>query len=146
DPFFTAERMRALEPRVRKIAREIVGALPRGAAVDAVADVGRQVAVRAQADWLGLHGTENELLASMAENHAATRSRDRSRAAAAAAAFDGMVSAQVSRRRRMGGSRPNDPTTELLGTAVNGKLLPDADVVSILRNWTAGDLSSMAAA
>jgi cytochrome P450 len=29
---------------------------------------------------------------------------------------------------------------------INGELLPDADIVSILRNWTAGDLASMAAA
>jgi cytochrome P450 len=34
----------------------------------------------------------------------------------------------------------------LLEVSVNGELLPDADIVSILRNWTAGDLGSMAAA
>ena len=46
----------------------------------------------------------------------------------------------------MGSAAPKDPTTELLGVAVNEKLLPDADIVSILRNWTAGDLGSIAAA
>jgi len=43
-------------------------------------------------------------------------------------------------------SAPKDPTTELLQVLVNGQPLPDADIVSILRNWTAGDLGSMAAA
>ena len=146
DNFFTSECMRALEPRIRGIAHEIVCALPRGATVDAVTDIGYPLAARAQADWLGWQGIEGELLAWMAENHAATRSRDRSQAAAAAAAFDEIVLAQVRRRRQMGNAAPKDPTTELLTTTVDGELLPDADIVSILRNWTAGDLGSMAAA
>jgi cytochrome P450 len=146
DSFFTPERMAVLEPRVRRIAGEIVGALPRGGTVDAVTEIGYPFAVRAQADWLGWQGIEDELLAWMARNHAATRSRDRSRTAAVAAAFDEMVLAQVQRRRRLGSAAPRDPTTELLEVAVNGDLLTDADIVSILRNWTAGDLGSMAAA
>jgi cytochrome P450 len=146
DPFFTPERMAALEPRVRRIAHEIVGALPRGATVDAVTDIGYPFAVRAQADWLGWQGIEDELLAWMAENHAATRSKDRSRTAAVAAAFDEIVLAQVRRRRQLRSAAPKDPTTELLEVTVNGELLPDADIVSILRNWTAGDLGSIAAA
>jgi cytochrome P450 len=146
DPFFTPERMAALGPRVREIAHEVMRALPRGATVDAVTEIGYPFAVRAQADWLGWQGVENELLAWMAENHAATRSRDRSRTAAVAADFDAIVLAQVRRRRHMGSSAPKDPTTELLEVVVNGDPLPDADIVSILRNWTAGDLGSIAAA
>lgn len=146
DPFFTPERMRTLEPRLRTIAREIMSGLPRGATVDAVIDIGYPFAVRAQADWLGWQGIEDELLTWMAQNHAATRSTDRSRMAAVAAAFDDIVAAQVRRRRRLDSAAPKDPTTELLQVVVNGRLLPDADIVSILRNWTAGDLGSMAAA
>lgn len=146
DAFFTPERMHALEPRLLTIAREIVGALPRRVTVDAVTGIGYPFAVRAQADWLGWQGIEDELLGWMAENHAATRSTDRSRTAAVAEAFDEMVAAQVRRRRRLGVDAPDDPTTELLQVVVNGQLLTDADIVSILRNWTAGDLGSMAAA
>jgi cytochrome P450 len=82
----------------------------------------------------------------MAQNHAATRSSDRSRTASVAAAFDEIVLAQVQYRRQMGSAAPRDPTTELLEVVVNGELLPDADIVSILRNWTAGDLGSIATA
>lgn len=146
DPFFAPARMRALEPRLRKIAREISASLPPNTTVDAVTDIGYPLAVRAQADWLGWQGIEDELLAWMADNHAATRSADRSRTAAVAAAFDQIVLKQVRRRRQMGSDAPQDPTTELLSVTVNGMLLSDADIVSILRNWTAGDLGSMAAA
>lgn len=146
DSFFTPERMATLEPRIRRIAYEIVGALPRDATVDVVAEIGYPFAVGAQAEWLGWQGAEGELLAWIAENHAAARSMDRSRCAAVAAAFDEIILAQVCRRLRMSGAAPKDPTTELLDIEVNGKPLPDADIVSILRNWTAGDLGSIAAA
>jgi cytochrome P450 len=145
DRFFTPDRMRALEPRVRAIAVEIVLSLPREVTLDAVTAIGYPFAVRAQAEWLGWQGAEGDLLAWMADNHAATRSIDRSRTAAVAAAFDEIVAAQVRARRRLGSSAPNDPTTELLEVVVDGQPLADADVVSILRNWTAGDLGSIAA-
>lgn len=146
DRFFTPERMAALEPRLRAIAGEVVSALPRGAAVDAVTRIGYPFAVRAQADWLGWQGIEDRLLAWMADNHAATRSADRARTAAVAAAFDDLVLAQVRRRRVAGRTAGDDPTSQLLAVEVGGRTLPDADIVSILRNWTAGDLGSMAAA
>ena len=146
DSFFTPDRMRTLEPRVRRIAHEIIGAVPRGVTIDAVTEIGYPFAVRAQADWLGWQGDEDRLLAWMGENHAATRSRDRSQTAVVAAAFDDLVLSQVRGRREMGSAAPKDPTTELLEIALNGALLPDTDIVSILRNWTAGDLASMAAA
>lgn len=146
DRFFTEERMAELEPRLRRVAAEIVGGLGRGVTVDAVREIGYPFAVRAQAEWLGWQGIEEQLLGWMAENHEATRSQDRARTARAAAAFDEMVMGQVKRRREMGSGAPWDPTTELMRVEMEGVLLPDADIVSILRNWTAGDLGSMAAA
>ncbi len=146
DPFFTPDRMRALEPRLRTCAREVVSALPRHAVVDAVTEFGYPFAVRAQANWLGWLGAEEALLAWMGENHAATRSADRSRTAGVATAFDELVAAQIGRRRQLGSAAPHDPTTELLHVCVNGQPLSDADILSILRNWTAGDLGSIAAA
>ncbi len=146
DPFFTPERMAALEPRLQACAAAIVSALPREATVEAVTELGYQFAVRAQTTWLGWEGTEDDLVRWMRQNHAAARLTDRSRTAAVAAAFDEIVSAQVRRRRELGAAAPLDPTTELLRVRVDGRALPDADIVSILRNWTAGDLGSIAAA
>jgi cytochrome P450 len=146
DPFFTPPRMRALEPRVRRVAREIVGSLVAAGTAEAVHEIGYPFAVRAQTDWLGWHGAEDDLLAWMHRNHAATRSMDRTETAAVAAAFDDIVRQQIQRRREVGSAPPGDPTSELLEVRVDGRPLPDADIVSILRNWTAGDLGSLAAA
>jgi cytochrome P450 len=145
DRFFTPDRMQALAPAIRRIAGDLVEALPRRVTIDAVTDIGYPFAVRAQAEWLGWQGLEDDLIAWMHSNHAATRSQDRTRAAAVAAAFDEMVLAQVKRRRRLGDAAPQDPTTELLRATVESEPLSDADIVSILRNWTAGDLGSIAA-
>jgi cytochrome P450 len=146
DPFFSPERMQALERRLRVIALEIVTGLPRATTVDAVAEVGYQFAVRAQTEWLGWHGAERDLLTWMADNHAASRFGDKVRTAAVAAAFDEIVIGQIRRRRELGVAAPMDPTTELLSMSVDGRPLRDEDIVSILRNWTAGDLGSIAAA
>ncbi len=146
DGFFVPEHIAALEPRVRAIANAIVAALPRGTAVDAVAEIGRPFAVRAQAAWLGWQGIEGELLAWMADNHAATRSGDTARNAAVATTFDEIIRRQLHRRRTLGQAAPADPTTALLAATLDGQPLDEADIVSILRNWTAGDLASIAAA
>jgi hypothetical protein len=91
------------------IARDTIRALPRNAAFDAVTEIGYPFAVRAQAEWLGWQGIEDQLLAWMRENHAATRSKDRTRTAAVAEAFDEMVLAQVRRRRQMGTAARTTP-------------------------------------
>jgi cytochrome P450 len=146
DGFFAPAQIAALEPRVRAIADALVAALPRGTVVDAVAEIGRPFAVRAQTAWLGWQGIEDELLAWMADNHAATRSGDTARSAAVAAAFDEIIRRQLRRRHAPGQADPVDPTTALLTATLDGQPLSEADIVSILRNWTAGDLASMAAA
>lgn len=146
DRFFTAERTAALEPRVREIAEALVADLPRRVSVDAVTGIGRPFVVRAQTDWLGWHGVDARLLAWMTDSHAATRSADRERTAAVAEAFEAIVVEQVARRRALGDAAPDDPTTELVRLVHDGRLLDDGEIVSILRNWIAGDLGSVAAA
>jgi len=146
DPFFSTERIAVLEPRVRAIADALIKGLPRNTTIDAVAEIGRPLAVRTQTDWLGWQGTEDRLLAWIAENHDATRSGNREQTTVVAAAFDEMIGVQVEQRRRLGDAAPNDPTTELVNAHVGDRALDDAEIVSILRNWTAGDLGSVAAA
>ena len=116
------------------------------AAVDAIADLGTPFAVRTQSTWLGWPtDIEDELVAWMADNTAATASGDRTRTAEVAARFDAIVGTQVRARRDGGDDAPDDVTTRLLHEAVDGRPLTDDEVVSVLRNWTAGDLGSLAA-
>jgi len=146
DRYLTASAVAAQEPQCRAHAATIVDALPRGSTVDAVAELGTPFAVRTQAAWLGWPpDIEGELVDWMADNFAATRSSDRARTAKVAAGFDALVGRQVRLRREAEETAPPDVTTRLLHETVHGRPLTDAEVVSILRNWTAGDLGSLAA-
>jgi cytochrome P450 len=146
DRYLTASAVAAQEPQCRAHAAAIVDALPRRSTVDAIAEFGTPFAVRTQVTWLGWPAAiEDELVAWMADNFAATRPGDRARTAEVAARFDALVGGQVRVRREAGESAPRDVTTSLLHETVDGRALTDEEVVSILRNWTAGDLGSLAA-
>ncbi|HET7725158.1 MAG TPA: cytochrome P450, partial [Propionibacteriaceae bacterium] len=146
DPFFAPSRMASLEPAVAAVARELVDAVPYGSAVDAVGDLGARFAVRAQSVWLGWPRLlEDELLRWMDDNHAATRSGDADRTRAVAERFDAIIRRLVTARR--GQDAPDDVTTELVRLRDgSGSRIPDEVLVSVLRNWTGGDLGSMALA
>ncbi|QBM17453.1 hypothetical protein MARI_15680 [Marinobacter sp. JH2] len=138
----------AVEPFVpvfKKIASQLAASLPRGEVVDAVNDIGAVFAVRAQCAWLGWPTElEPRLLDWMKDNHAATRSGNRSWMAEVAGQFDDIIRSVIQPRRSAGGIAPDDLTTKLCRQKVNGRLLTEAELVSILRNWTGGDLGSIA--
>lgn len=144
DSYMTPQIVGELEPVFREIADELVRSLPVGREFDAVNDFGAQFAVRAQCAWLGWPAElEGRLLEWMDSNVAAQRSGEPERNAAVAAAFDEIVRERVD-------AASTDPvlsetvTAQLASELVEGRELHTDEIVSILRNWTAGDLSSLA--
>lgn len=145
DPFFGPGPMAELAPRLRMVAADVVRTLPEGRPFDAVSALGSPYAVRATSAWLGWPADlEPELLQWMRDNHAATRSGDLHRTTEVAERFDRMIRTLVDARRDAGDAAPDDVTTELTRATVEGRALTDEEIVSILRNWTAGDLASIA--
>lgn len=160
DHFFAADEMAAFEPTLRRIAKDLVWELTvdvgaDGTEVDAVAAIGAVFAVRAQTAWLGWPSAlETELLQWMVDNHEASRSRQLERTAEVAARFDALIRSVIEPRRAAGAYSPDDVTTRLLHQSVHlpdpevpgstDRALRDDEVVSILRNWTGGDLGSLA--
>lgn len=146
DGFFTPAALAPLHDRLRRVAAELVASLPRGTGIDAVSEIGARFAVRAQSAWLGWPAElEPRLVAWVAENHAATRSGDSAWTARVAEAFDALIRSVLEPRRAAaaaGGA--GDVTTELMRTEVGGRRLSDDQIVSVLRNWTGGDLGSIA--
>lgn len=143
--YFAAEEMARFAPECRRVARELVATLPRGQVVDAVAELGAPFAVRAQSAWLGWPAAlERPLLDWLADKQAAMRSGDSSLHAEVATRFDALVLALVEARRGSDGS--SDLTDRLIHDDSAGRPLESAEVVSILRNWTGGDLGTMALA
>ncbi len=146
DAYLGPEAVAALGPRLRELAADLARSLPRDRPVEAVGELGARLAVRAQSAWLGWPAAlEGTLLSWIEDDHEATRSRQPARTAAVAERFDGIVRALIAARREAGDDAPDDVTTRLLGERIDGRPLRDAELVSILRNWTAGDLGSIAA-
>lgn len=142
DRYLTNELVANEEPQCRAHAAAIIDALPRGVTVKTVAGIGIPYAVRSQSTWLGWPpDLEDQLIGWIRDNHAATRSGCRDRKRDVAEQFDQIVRSLLDERR---GRPASDITGELLADSVDGRPLTDEEIVSILRNWTAGDLGSLA--
>ena len=142
DPFLAPAALAPYRAEFERIAAGLVRSLPRGASVEAVREIGAAFAVRAQSAWLGWPAElEGRLLAWIEDNHAATRSGDRVRTAQVAEEFDDIIRSVLAQRRA---TTLIDVTGELLRVRVHGRELADAEIVSVLRNWTGGDLGSIA--
>ncbi len=142
DRYLTDDRVAREEEQCRGHAVAIVDALPRGVTVKTIAAIGIPYAVRSQSSWLGWPpDLEDELVEWIRDNHAATRSGNRERTTEVADRFDRMIHDLLAARR---GAPSTDVTGQLMNDTVNGRPLTDLEIVSILRNWTAGDLGSLA--
>ncbi len=145
DAYFTPQRMQAFAPLCRQVALGLVGALPRGEEVELMADFAQAFALEMQSAYLGWPKALHEPLRLwIKKNHRATLERDRAAMADIAFEFDGYIREMLAMRREAGAQAPADITTSLLAEKVAGKALGDDEIVSILRNWTVGELSTMA--
>ena len=146
DRYFTDELVDAFEPECRRVVTELLGRLPRDGSPWDVADLSEQVALRTQSAYLGWPERLHEpLRAWTARNRAATLARDRSAMADVAEDFDGYITGLLDERRALGDAAPDDLTTRLLADQVEGRPLTGPELVSTLRNWTVGELSTIAA-
>ncbi|QRI63976.1 cytochrome P450 [Shinella sp. PSBB067] len=146
EPYFAPERIAAFEPVFRRIARGLVDHLGRNPSCDVIREFAEPYAVRIQCGFLGwpesLHAP---LLQWVYRNRAATLARDPEAMAAVPLEFDGHIRAQLEMRERAGADAADDLTTCLLRQTVGGRRLDHAEIVSILRNWTVGELGTIAA-
>ncbi|MEO9064540.1 MAG: cytochrome P450 [Burkholderiaceae bacterium] len=144
--YFTPEDMAAFEPVCRAIAHARVASLPRGASFELMTDFAQPFALSVQCAFMGwpdsLHGP---LRLWIDKNHRATRAGDRSAMARIAVQFDGHIKQQLVLRRDAGQQAPADVTSRLLREHIHGRPLSDEEIVSIVRNWTVGELGTIAA-
>ena len=143
---FEPTRVAAFEPLCRMISADLVSGLKRGAEIDLVAQFARLFAVQIQCAFLGWPvGLREPLLQWVRKNHEATLARDTGQMAAIAFEFDGYITELLEARRAAGAAAPDDITTDLLRERVGDRLLNREEIVSILRNWTVGELGTITA-
>ena len=146
DRCFTPQRVAGFAPELRRIAESLVSGLAgAGQPGEVMAALGEPYAALAQCAYLGWSTEVADALRGWsADSERATRARDRAELDRVAARFDEIIVAELDRARAV--STPRTLTHELLDEQVDGRPLTDGEVVSIVRNWTAGELGTIAAA
>ena len=146
DRYFTPERMISFEPACRQIAIELVERLPSGGEAEMMEEFARVFALQMQSAFLAWPRDLHEPLRQWIDkNQGSTLARDGIAMAAVALEFDVYIKELLAERRESGTAAPDDITTSLLREQVGDRLLQDEEIVSILRNWTVGELSTIAA-
>lgn len=146
EPYFSPDAMARFEPRCREIARELVQSLPESGHIDAVPNFAEDFALRIQCAFMGWRSDLHEPLREwLHRNQAATLAGDRDAMAQVAVDFDSTIRSLLAERRATGEDAPPDTTTALMRETVNGRPLTDEELVSILRNWTVGELGTISA-
>lgn len=155
DRCFTVERVAQFEPELRRIAEVLIAELRKGPPpADVMSSLGLPFAALAQCGYLGWPAeVADALRVWAADSEQATRAGDRAELDRVAAAFDRIIVAELDRARTEVAEDPaglgppaRTLTHDLLAERVDGRPLTDAELVSIVRNWTAGELGTIAAA
>lgn len=146
DGYFAPNVMAGFEPVCLDIAERLVARLPAAGVVDIVTGFAEPFALQVQCAFMGwpedLHRPLHQWTR---KNHAAIRARDEAAMSAVAFEFDGTIRKLLEERRHAGASAPDDVTTKLLREQVHGRPLATEEIVSIIRNWTVGELATIAA-
>jgi cytochrome P450 len=141
---FEPRRIAAFEPIFRTISVDLVSSLERGTEIDLVTQFARLFAVRIQCAFLGWPDTLHEpLLQWVRKNHEATLAGNTAEMATIALEFDRYIQVLLEARRKAGAAAPGDITTDLVQQRIDGRPLSSAEIVSILRNWTVGELGTI---
>ncbi len=145
--YFQPDYLAPFEPQCREIAADLVQALLRRDNVEFMSEFAQPFAVRVQCAFLGWPPHMHEPLHYWtAKNHGATFVQDRAALADVAREFEGYVDELLQSRRLAGAHAGEDITTRLMRDRVCGRPLRDGEIVSILRNWTAGEVGTISAA
>ena len=146
EPYFDASRMQAFEPICRKIAVALVETLPHAGEVEFMSAFAEDFALQVQSAFLGWPADLHEPLRRWTrKNHEATLARDKAALEDVAYEFDGYIRVLLAERRNAGINGPDDITSSILRERIGDRLINDEEIVSILRNWTVGELSTISA-
>jgi len=146
DKYFSSERIAEFELVCRNIAAALLSELSGRQEIEVAAELADLFAIRIQCAFLDWPATLHApLLQWTRKNHAATLSGNRQTIAAVATEFDGYIRDLLAQSRGRAAAEDADAMARLLNERLNDRSLTDDEIVSILRNWTVGELSTISA-
>lgn len=151
--YFVPDRIAAFEPNCRQIAEELIDSVIVGGGgndVEVMSALATQFAARSQCKSLGwpvsLHA---QLIQWVGRNQQAIRDSDRPAMSLLAREFEAIVDEQIDQRIAEQNAGQTDAqadiTASLMQEHVHGRKLSSEELSSILRNWTVGEIGTIAA-
>ncbi len=145
-PHFGPDRLDALEPRARQIAAGLLQPLLARGAGELVSEFAQPFAMHALCEFVGWpHEDWQQLAEGIRASQNASFTKDAGAGAAAAGEFVGYVNGVLAAHRAAPTEHADGLTAALLESEIAGARLSDDDIVSILRNVTAGHGTTAAA-
>lgn len=160
DHFFDQDSIDRFEPRCRTLAQQLLASLPRGAEIEIMESLARPYAAQAQCAFLDWPASlQDWLIQWMRDNRAAMFRQDREALVRLAEIFDQRLNELLDTHRDTPANYPDthrnspdnnpdthrDCTRRMLAAQVDGRPLTNREIISILRNWTAGEIGTIAA-
>lgn len=147
EPYFGPQRMDAFAPACEAIANDLAQEAFSNSQVELMSALAEPFALRIQCSFMGWPESLQQQLSSWAQrSEQATRTRDRPQLSQLATEFEEMIGGLLESRRQAEVGPEHDLTAALLHERVNGRPLHDQEIASILRNWTVGEIGTIAAA
>lgn len=145
ESYFTDDLVEAFEPVCRALAGNLADRAALRQDVDVMTDLAFPFAAEAQCAYLGWPlALAPPLVDWTRRNHEATRAGHRDARAAIARELEDVVADLVRTRQQRPGGTP-DLTDRLIADTVNGRRLTLEELTSLLRNWTMGEVGTLAA-
>ncbi|WP_404407635.1 cytochrome P450 [Pseudidiomarina marina] len=146
EPFFSDVVLTQFQPKLQVVIDELLVNLDAYDDVEVMATLGHPFALRVQCAFMGWPvALEQRLTEWIDAQNAATLAQDRPTLRRLADEFSDIVIEQFDRALR-GEGDPDSITAQLTRLRLNGTPVSDDYLVSIVRNWTVGELGTIAAA
>lgn len=149
DPYFAPARVAAMRPVYETVATALIGEARRAHGAtpfDFIAECALPYAARTQCAFLGWpQALEAEMAAWIAQHHRASLAQDRARLGGLGLQFEALIDRMLDERSGAGDATVRDATQALMHEVVDGQPLSRGAIASILRNWTVGEIGTIAA-
>lgn len=144
EPYFAKPRIDEFEPVCRKIVRELLNETPASGQIDLIAGLALPFAVRVQCAFLGWPALfYDRMLEWIRRQREAARDQNRSAMAKLARDFNDLINEMLPVCEVAESTK--NVTAKLMKEQVDGRLLGNNEVASIVRNWTAGEIGTISA-
>ena len=143
EQYFSADQIAKFKPTCRDIASALVDQVA-DQKVEVIDAFARPFAVQVQCAFMGWPNQMQQPLRDWTEsNLEAIRIQDRPRIKEVAEIFSQTMKSLLNEKRSAAVSGNKDVTSHLLEQTVNGRPLKDEEIISILRNWTMGEVGTI---